>query len=334
MKKVIVLGGGGFIGGHLAKKLKKEGFFVRIADIKQHEYMAKEEICHEFIQCDLADPRAVEEVIFEDCYELYQLAADMGGAGYIFTGLNDANIITNSALINLNVAKEAVKKKVQKVFYSSSACIYPEHNQLDADKPNCIESSAYPANPDSEYGWEKLFSERIFLTYHRNFKLNVRIARFHNIFGPQGTWKGGKEKAPAAMLRKASETADGGNIEVWGDGLQTRSFLYIDECIEAVERFMHNDFIGPVNIGSEEMVTINQLAQMAIDIAGKKIKIHNIAGQEFIDKYGFNCPLGVRGRRSDNDLYRKKMGWEVSEPLIDGMRKTFTWIDEQVKKEK
>ena len=334
MKKVIVLGGGGFIGGHLAKKLKSQGFFVRIADIKQHEYMAQDEICHEFIQCDLADPVAVEKVIFEDCYELYQLAADMGGAGYIFTGLNDANVMTNSALINLNVAKEAVKKKVQKVFYSSSACMYPEHNQLDAGNPNCIESSAYPANPDSEYGWEKLFSERIFLAYHRNFKLNVRVARFHNIFGPQGTWKGGKEKAPAAMLRKASETADGGNFEVWGDGLQTRSFLYIDECLDAVERFMHTDFIGPVNIGSEEMVTINQLAQMAIDIAGKKIKIHNIAGQEFIDKYGFNCPLGVRGRRSDNDLYRKKMGWEVSEPLIDGMRKTFTWIDEQVKKEK
>ena len=334
MKKVIVLGGGGFIGGHLAKKLKAQGFFVRIADIKQHEYMAQDEICHEFIQCDLADPRAVEEVIFEDCFELYQLAADMGGAGYIFTGLNDANVMTNSALINLNVAKEAVKKKVQKVFYSSSACMYPEHNQLDADNTNCIESSAYPANPDSEYGWEKLFSERIFLAYNRNFKLNVRVARFHNIFGPQGTWKGGKEKAPAAMLRKASETADGGNFEVWGDGLQTRSFLYIDECLDSVERFMHTDFIGPVNIGSEEMVTINQLAQMAIDIAGKKIKIHNIDGQEFIDKYGFKCPLGVRGRRSDNDLYRKKMGWEVSEPLIDGMRKTFTWIDEQVKKEK
>jgi GDP-D-mannose 3',5'-epimerase len=330
MKKVIVLGGGGFIGGHLAKKLKNQGFFVRIADIKKHEYMAHEDICHEFIQCDLADPRAVEEVIFEDCYELYQLAADMGGAGYIFTGLNDANVMTNSALINLNVAKEAVKKKVQKVFYSSSACIYPEHNQLDPTNPNCVESSAYPANPDSEYGWEKLFSERIFLAYKRNFNLNVRVARFHNIFGPQGTWNGGKEKAPAAMLRKAAETAEGGNFEVWGDGLQTRSFLYIDECLEAVERFMKNDFDGPVNIGSEEMVTINQLAQMAIDISGKKISIDNIAGQEFIDKYGFKCPLGVRGRRSDNDLYRNKIGWEVSGPLIEGMRKTYTWIKEKV----
>jgi nucleoside-diphosphate-sugar epimerase len=330
MKKVIVLGGGGFIGGHLAKKLKNQGFFVRVADIKNHEYMAHEDICHEFIPCDLADPRAVEEVIFEDCYELYQLAADMGGAGYIFTGLNDANVMTNSALINLNVAKEAVKKKVQKVFYSSSACMYPEHNQLDPTNPNCVESSAYPANPDSEYGWEKLFSERIFLAYHRNFNLNVRVARFHNIFGPQGTWNGGKEKAPAAMLRKAAETAEGSEFEVWGDGLQTRSFLYIDECLEAVERFMKTDFVGPVNIGSEEMVTINQLAQMAIDISGKKMGIHNIAGQEFIDKYGFKCPLGVRGRRSDNDLYRKKMGWEVSEPLIEGMRKTYSWIKEQV----
>jgi GDP-D-mannose 3', 5'-epimerase len=330
MKKVIVLGGGGFIGGHLAKKLKNQGFFVRVADIKKHEYMAHEDICHEFIQCDLADPRAVEEVIFEDCYELYQLAADMGGAGYIFTGLNDANVMTNSALINLNVAKEAVKKKVQKLFFSSSACMYPEYNQLDPDNPNCKEGSAYPANPDSEYGWEKVFSERIFLAYNRNYNLDVRIARFHNVFGPQGTWNGGKEKAPAAMLRKAAETAEGGEFEVWGDGLQTRSFLYIDQCLEAVERFMKTDFVGPVNIGSEEMVTINQLAQMAIDISGKKIGIHNIAGQEFINKYGFKCPLGVRGRRSDNDLYRKKMGWEVSEPLIEGMRKTYTWIKEQV----
>ena len=334
MKKIIILGGGGFIGGHLAKRLKNQGNHVRIADIKNHEYFEHADICHEFIKCDLTDPKAVELIISEDADEVYQLAADMGGAGYIFTGNNDANVMHNSALINLNVAHECVKKNVKKVFYSSSACMYPEHNQIDSNNPNCEESSAYPANPDSEYGWEKLFSERMFFAFHRNFQLNVRVARFHNIFGPQGTWTGGKEKAPAAMLRKASETADGGNIEVWGDGLQTRSFLYIDECLEAVERFMHTDFIGPVNIGSEEMVTINQLAQMAIDIAGKKIKIHNIAGQEFIDKYGFNCPLGVRGRRSDNDLYRKKMGWEVSEPLIDGMRKTFTWIDEQVKKEK
>lgn len=332
MKKIIILGGGGFIGGHLAKKLKKAGFFVRIADIKNHEYLSHDEICHEFIQCDLSDPKKVEQVIFEDCFELYQLAADMGGAGYIFTGLNDANVMTNSALINLNVAKECVKKKVQKVFYSSSACIYPEHNQLEAEHPNCVEDSAYPANPDSEYGWEKLFSERIFLAYHRNFKLNVRVARFHNIFGPYGTWTGGKEKAPAAMLRKAGETKEGESFEVWGDGQQTRSFLYIDSCLEAVERFMKTDFTGPVNIGSEEMVTINELAQMAIDISEKNIHIHNIAGQEFIDKYGFKCPLGVRGRNSDNNLYREKMGWEVSEPLIEGMHKTYRWIHEQLNK--
>ena len=330
MKKVIVLGGGGFIGGHLAKKLKNNGFFVRIADIKQHEYLDLDDICHEFIECDLADPVAVEKVIFEDCHELYQLAADMGGAGYIFTGLNDANVMSNSALINLNVAKESVKKKVQKVFYSSSACIYPEHNQIDATNPNCEESSAYPANPDSEYGWEKLFSERLFLAYHRNYNLNVRIARFHNVFGPYGTWNGGKEKAPAAMARKAAETPNGGKFEVWGDGQQTRSFLYIDDCLEAIERFMKSEFIGPLNIGSEEMVTINQLAQMAIDISDKNISIHNIDGQEFIDKYGFKCPLGVRGRRSDNKLYRTIIGWEVSEPLIIGMQKTYSWINEQV----
>ena len=330
MKKVIVLGGGGFIGGHLAKKLKNNGFFVRIADIKQHEYLDLDDICHEFIECDLADPVAVEKVIFEDCHELYQLAADMGGAGYIFTGLNDANVMSNSALINLNVAKESVKKKVQKVFYSSSACIYPEHNQIDATNPNCEESSAYPANPDSEYGWEKLFSERLFLAYHRNYNLNVRVARFHNVFGPYGTWNGGKEKAPAAMARKAAETPNGGKFEVWGDGQQTRSFLYIDDCLEAIERFMKSEFIGPLNIGSEEMVTINQLAQMAIDISDKNISIHNIDGQEFIDKYGFKCPLGVRGRRSDNKLYRNIIGWEVSEPLIIGMQKTYSWINEQV----
>jgi GDP-D-mannose 3',5'-epimerase len=332
MKKVIILGGGGFIGGHLAKKLKNAGYFVRIADIKNHEYLPHDEICHEFIQCDLSDPIKVAEVIFEDCFELYQLAADMGGAGYIFTGLNDANVMTNSALINLNVAKECVTKKVQKVFYSSSACIYPEHNQLEAEHPNCVEHSAYPANPDSEYGWEKLFSERIFLAYHRNYNLNVRIARFHNIFGPYGTWTGGKEKAPAAMLRKAGETKEGESFEVWGDGKQTRSFLYIDSCLEAVERFMQSDFTGPINIGSEEMVTINELSQMAIDISGKKISIHNIAGQEFIDKYGFKCPLGVRGRNSDNNLYREKIGWEVSEPLIEGMPKTYSWIFDQLNK--
>lgn len=331
MKKVIVLGGGGFIGGHLAKKLKELGCHVRIADIKYHEYFPHAEICHEFIKCDLTDPKAVELVITENADEVYQLAADMGGAGYIFTGNNDANVMHNSALINLNVAHECVKKGVKKVFYSSSACMYPEHNQMDPDNPNCTEASAYPANPDSEYGWEKLFSERMFLAFNRNHNLNVRIARFHNIFGPQGTWKGGKEKAPAAMLRKAAETAEGASFEVWGDGQQTRSFLYISECVEAVLRLMNSDFSGPVNIGSEEMVTINQLAKMAIDISGRKISFYNIDGQEFFDKYGFKCPTGVRGRNSDNTLYRSKIGWEVSLPLIEGMRKTYTWIEEQVK---
>ncbi|HLA55634.1 MAG TPA: NAD-dependent epimerase/dehydratase family protein [Flavobacterium sp.] len=331
MKKIVVLGGGGFIGGHLAKRLKNEGHFVRICDIKNHEYFQHDDICNEFIKGDLTNPVVVARVIDEGIDEVYQLAADMGGAGYIFTGENDANVMHNSAMINLNVAKEAVDKKVKKVFYSSSACMYPEYNQLDPLNPNCEESSAYPANPDSEYGWEKLFSERLFLAFNRNYKLDVRVARFHNIFGPQGTWHGGKEKAPAAMCRKVAETEAGGSIEVWGDGQQTRSFLYVDECVEAVLRLMESDFPCPVNIGSEEMVSINQLAQMAIDISGKDVKIKNIGGQEFIDKYGFKCPTGVRGRNSDNKLYREKIGWEVSEPLHVGMVRTFAWIDAMVK---
>lgn len=332
-KKVVILGGGGFIGGHLGRRLKGDGHHVRIADIKRHEYFQHEEICHEFILGDLRDPQTVALVIEEGVSEVYQLAADMGGAGYIFTGLNDANVMHNSALINLNVAKECVEKKVKRVFYSSSACMYPEHNQLDPDNPNCEESSAYPANPDSEYGWEKLFSERLYLAFNRNYELDVRIARFHNIFGPQGTWTGGKEKAPAAMLRKAAETKDGEFIEVWGDGEQTRSFLYVDECVEAVLRLMESKFLGPVNIGSEEMVTINQLAQLAISISGKNIYIKNIHSKEFFDKYGFNCPVGVRGRNSDNRLYREKIGWEVSQPLKDGMKTTFEWIATKVAKQ-
>lgn len=331
MKKVIVLGGGGFIGGHLAKRLKNDGCFVRICDIKNHEYFDQSEICNEFIVGDLTDPKTVSLVISKDFDEVYQLAADMGGAGYIFTGLHDADVMYNSAMINLNVAKEASEKGISKLFYSSSACMYPENNQLDANNPNCVEDSAYPANPDSEYGWEKLFSERMYLAFHRNKHLNVRIARFHNIFGPQGSWTGGKEKAPAAMLRKAAETTEGGEIEVWGDGQQTRSFLYIDECVEAVLRLMQSDFMGPVNIGSEEMVTINQLAQMAIDISGKKITIHNIFGDAFVEKYGFKCPLGVRGRNSDNKLYKKEIGWEVNQPLVTGMQNTYRWINEKVK---
>ena len=332
MKKIVVLGGGGFIGGHLAKRLKQEGNFVRICDIKNHEYFDPVDICDEFIKGDLTDPSVVASVIDENIDEVYQLAADMGGAGYIFTGNNDANVMHNSALINLNVAKEATIKNVKKLFYSSSACMYPEHNQMDPLNPNCKENSAYPANPDSEYGWEKLFSERLFMAFNRNYKLNVRIARFHNIFGPQGTWKDGKEKAPAAMCRKVAETPEGGSIEVWGDGLQSRSFLYVDECVEAVLRLMNSDFIEPVNIGSEEMVTINQLAEMAIAISGKNIRIDNIGGQKFIDKYGFKCPTGVRGRNSDNSLYEEKIGWKVSQPLQDGMVKTFSWIDELVNK--
>lgn len=330
MKKTIVLGGGGFIGGHLAKRLKKDGCFVRIADIKNHEYFDHSEICHEFIKCDLRDPKSVELVIDEGYDEIYQLAADMGGAGYIFTGLNDANVMHNSALINLNVVNEAVRKKVGKVFYSSSACMYPEHNQTDPNNPNCIESSAYPANPDSEYGWEKLFSERIFLAFSRNYGLNVRIARFHNIFGPQGTWCGGKEKAPAAMIRKALETKEGDDFEVWGDGLQTRSFLFVDECVEAVLRLMDSDFTGPVNIGSEEMISINKLAEMAIQLSNRNVGYKNIYGKEFEEKYGFACPLGVRGRNSDNSLYKDKINWVVSQPLKDGLAKTLNWIKTQI----
>ena len=330
-KKVVVLGGGGFIGGHLAKRLKEEGCWVRVVDIKNHEYFKHEEICHEFVLGDLRDPELVRQVIDLGIDELYQLAADMGGAGYIFTGDNDANVMHNSALINLNVAHEATRKEVKRVFYSSSACMYPAHNQEDPDNPNCEEMSAYPANPDSEYGWEKLFSERLFLAFNRNYKLDVRVARFHNIFGPYGTWKGGKEKAPAAMCRKAAEAHDGKEIEVWGDGLQTRSFLYIDECIEMVLRLMRQDnFIGPVNIGSEEMVTINQLAEMAIKASGKNLSIKNIKGEEFKTKYGFKCPVGVRGRNSDNTLYKQKVAWEPSQPLQEGINITYKWISEQL----
>ena len=328
-KTAIVLGAGGFIGGHLVKRLKQEGYWVRGVDIKHNEY---QNFADEFILGDLTDPKIVESVIIENTDEVYQLAADMGGALYIFTGQNDANVMYNSALINLNVANECVKKKIKKLFYSSSACAYPEYNQLDPNNPKCSEKDAYPAEPDSEYGWEKLFSERLYLAFNRNHKLDIRIARFHNIFGPCGTYNGGKEKAPAAMCRKAIETLDGGKIEVWGDGQQTRSFLYIDECIEAVRRFMNQDtFLGPVNIGSEEMVTINQLAQFAIDISKKTIMITNIAGDDFFNKYGHKCPVGVRGRNSDNTLYKEKMNWEPSQPLKTGLEKTFDWISKTIK---
>jgi nucleoside-diphosphate-sugar epimerase len=339
MKTALVLGAGGFIGSHLVKKLKSEGFWVRGVDLKYPEHW--ETAADDFVIGDLRDPKIVSLVIFapnqtslddkENSFdEVYQLAADMGGAGYIFTGNNDANVMHNSALINLNVAHEATKQSVKRVFYSSSACMYPEHNQLDPNNPNCEESSAYPANPDSEYGWEKLFSERLFLAFNRNYGLDVRVARFHNIFGPYGTWEGGKEKAPAAMCRKAAETLNGGEIEVWGDGQQTRSFLYIEDCIDAVLTFMRQEsFLGPVNIGSEEMVTINQLAQMAINSSGKSITIRNIDGDEFKTKYGFKCPVGVRGRNSDNKLYREKMGVEFDRPLYEGVNETFNWINKQ-----
>jgi nucleoside-diphosphate-sugar epimerase len=296
----------------------------------------------EFIIGDLRDPNVVASVMLapgqpigsklNSFDEVYQLAADMGGAGYIFTGDNDANVMHNSSLINLNVVHEAVRNSIKKIFYSSSACMYPEHNQLDPENPNCEESSAYPANPDSEYGWEKLFSERLYLAFHRNYGLNVRIARFHNIFGPYGTWKGGKEKAPAAMCRKVAECVDNGEIEVWGDGLQTRSFLYIDECINAVLALMEADFLGPVNIGSEEMVTINELAKIAIDISGKNVSIKNIEGFEFFAKYGFKCPTGVRGRNSDNTLFLEKIGWKVNQPLYTGIESTYEWINKQINK--
>ena len=328
MKKAIVLGAGGFIGSHMVKRLKKEGFYVIGVDLKYPEF--SETHADQFVIGDLRDPKLVEQVIKNDIDELYQFAADMGGAGFIFTGENDADIMHNSALINLNVAYECIKKKVKRVFYSSSACMYPEHNQLDPDNPNCIESSAYPANPDSEYGWEKLFSERLFLAFMKNKGLDVRIARYHNIFGPEGTWEGGREKAPAALCRKSAYAKEGESIEVWGPGNQTRSFLYIDECIEATIRLMRSDFTGPVNIGSEEMLSINEFARMAIEVSGKNLDLYNIDGKEFIDKYGHECPIGVNGRNSDNTLYGEKIGWKVSQPLIEGMKKTYEWINNQI----
>jgi len=319
-KRILVCGGGGFIGSHLVNKLKKEGHWVRVCDLKYPEFSRTQ--ADSFIVGDLCN-QDVCNILFrvgEEYDEIYQLAADMGGAGFVFTGENDADIMHNSALINLNIVERAVKHNAKKLFYSSSACIYPEHNQMDPDNPNCTEDSAYPANPDSDYGWEKLFSERLYLAFARNKGLDVRIARFHNIFGVEGTWEGGREKAPAAMCRKAAMAEDGGEIEVWGDGLQTRSFLYIDECLEAVSRLMDSDFHGPVNIGSEEMIAINDFAQMAIDISGKNVTIKNIEG-----------PEGVRGRNCDNTLLGEKIGWVPSKTLREGMEKTYMWIEEQVK---
>jgi nucleoside-diphosphate-sugar epimerase len=329
LKRALVMGAGGFIGSHMVKRLKKEGFWVRGVDLKHPEYAKTE--ADEFVQGDLRDPLLVKNIMSDNHWnEVYQFAADMGGAGFVFTGENDADIMHNSALVNLNVAHQAANdKNTERIFYSSSACMYPEHNQLDPNNPNCTEDSAYPADPDSEYGWEKLFSERVFLAFMRNYGITVRVARYHNIFGPEGTWDGGREKAPAAMCRKAALAEDGDSVEVWGPGTQTRSFLYIDECIEATIRFMREDFVGPVNIGSEEMIAMNDFAKMAIEVSGKKLDVYNIDGDDFYNKYGHQCPVGVNGRNSDNSLYLEKVGWKVSEPLIDGMRKTYDWINKQ-----
>ncbi len=316
MKKILVCGAGGFIGGHLVNRLKSEGHWVRGVDLKDNEYGNNNS--DEFILGDLRDPVVAKKAV-QGIDEVFQLAADMGGAGYIFTGEHDADVMNNSALCNLNVLGASQKEGVKKIFYSSSACMYPEYNQMDPDNPKCSEDSAYPAAPDSEYGWEKLFSERLYLSYQRNYGIEVRVARFHNIFGPQGTWNGGKEKAPAAMCRKAAEAIDGSAIEVWGDGKQTRSFLYIDDCIEAVMRLMNSDFSGPVNIGSEEMISINDFAQMAIKLSGKNLTIKNIEG-----------PTGVRGRNSDNTLLFEKLAWSPSLSLLEGMQQTYNWINQQI----
>ena len=319
MKTALVCGAGGFIGGHLVKRLKREGFWVRGVDLKFHEYAETE--ADDFVIGDLREQTVCRSVVDRRFDEVYQLAADMGGAGFVFTGEHDADIMHNSATINLNMLDACHKRTIKKVFYSSSACMYPEHNQLDPDNPNCAEDSAYPANPDSEYGWEKLFSERLFLAFRRNYGMQTHVARYHNIFGPEGTWDGGREKSPAAMCRKIASAKSGDTIEIWGDGKQTRSFLYVDECLEGTTRLLRSDFVGPVNIGSEEMVTINQLVDIVADIAGKKIDKHHIPG-----------PTGVRGRNSDNRLIEKELGWSPSSTLRAGLEKTYAWIEQQVRR--
>jgi nucleoside-diphosphate-sugar epimerase len=319
MKKALVLGGGGFIGNHLVQRLKLEGFWVKAVDLKFPEF--SKTAADDFLQGDLRNPSICSEAFDQEYDEVYQLAADMGGAGFIFTGENDADIMHNSSIINLNALEECKKKNIKNIFYSSSACIYPEHNQTNPNNPLCTEDSAYPANPDSEYGWEKLFSERLYLSYAKNYKLNCKIGRYHNIFGPLGTWRGGREKAPAALCRKIAQAENRGSIDVWGDGLQTRSFLYIDECLEGTIRLLRSNWSGPVNIGSDEMVTIDQLAKMIMKIANKDIKINYIQG-----------PTGVRGRNSDNKLIKAKLQWQPKLPLKEGLQKTYNWIFKQVLK--
>lgn len=313
----LVCGAGGFIGSHLVKRLKRDGYWVRGVDLKFPEFSDTE--ADDFVIGDLRDQNVCDRVIDRPFDEVYQLAADMGGAGYIFTGENDADIMHNSATINLNLVDRCHKRNIRRIFYSSSACMYPAYNQQDPDNPVCSEESAYPAEPDSEYGWEKLFSERLFLAYNRNHFMSARVARYHNIFGPEGTWTGGKEKAPAAICRKIAMAKSGDAIEIWGDGTQTRSFLFIDECVEGTVRLTRSAFEGPVNIGSEEMVTINQLVDLVSNISGKTIVKNHIDG-----------PLGVRGRNSDNRLVAEKLGWAPSQPLVKGLEQTYAWIERQV----
>ena len=317
MSTALVLGGGGFIGNHMVSRLKAEGFYVRAVDLKFPEFSGTE--ADDFVIGDLRDQNFTRSIVDRNFSEVYQFAADMGGAGYIFTGDHDADIMHNSASINLNILQSCLHRNIKKVFYSSSACIYPSHNQLDPENPLCSEDSAYPANPDSEYGWEKLFSERLYLSYNRNHGMNCRVARYHNIFGQNGTWQGGKEKAPAALCHKVAECENNGQIEVWGDGQQTRSFLHVDECIEGTLRLMRSKFEGPVNIGSDEMISINELAKMVISFSNKKINVKNIEG-----------PEGVRGRNSDNGLIFKTLGWKPSQLLRTGIESTYHWINGQV----
>jgi nucleoside-diphosphate-sugar epimerase len=317
MKTALVCGAGGFIGSHMVRRLKDDGFWVRGVDLKYPQFWSTK--ADDFVIGDLRDSYFCRQIVDRSFDEVYQFAADMGGAGFVFTGENDADILHNSGMINLNILDACYKRNLKRIFYSSSACIYPEYNQQDPDNPNCAENSAYPAEPDSEYGWEKLFSERLYLAYQRNKGIKVRIARYHNIFGPYGSWNDGREKAPAAICRKVAMAENGGEIEIWGDGKQTRSFLYVDECIEGTLRLFHSDWSGPVNIGSDQMVTINQLADMAMEIGGKSLTKNHIAG-----------PLGVRGRNSDNRLIKEKLGWRPNKPLREGLEKTYRWIKEQI----